>query len=253
MIKCIVIDDEKPAREEIKYLISLHPQFQVIGEGENGIDAINLINTLRPDVVFCDINMPLLNGIEVAKVLIRKAIDIQLVFITAYDAYAIDAFELCALDYLLKPIKESRFDQTLLKIKLLYEQKKSNLDLVDQLLNDYTQAVEKPNHLCLYKEGLLYPIKFEEVIYIHTEEKMVHFYTDKGVFESSKALSEIEEILPDNSFFKCHRSYIININSIESVIPWFNRTYRVKLNGFEKEIPVSRNQTNRLKERLHIL
>lgn len=253
MIKCIIIDDEKPARDEINYLLNKQSDFQVVGEGQNGIDAVNLINSEKPDVIFCDINMPLLNGIEVAKVLIKKGIEIQLVFITAYDEYAIQAFELCALDYLLKPIKDERFEQTLAKIKNQWEQKNSNLERVDQLLSEYQPPAEKPNHLCLYREGLLYPVKLDEVVYIHTEEKMVYFYTNKGVFETNKALSEIEEILPESQFFKCHRAYIINIDSIESVIPWFNRTYRVKLNGFEEEIPVSRNQTNKLKKRLNIL
>lgn len=253
MIKCIIIDDEKPARDEIKYLLSETSDFQVLGEGENGIDAINLINLHHPQVVFCDINMPLLNGVDVAKVLKKKNIQTHLIFVTAYDEYAIEAFELSALDYLLKPIKMERFKQTIEKVKERLSEKNTNIDLMDQLFNDFNQTGKQANQLCLYREGLLYPVKAEEIIYIHTEDKMAYFYTDKGVFESSKALSEIEELLPEADFFKCHRAYIININNIESVIPWFNRTYRIKLLGFDEEIPVSRNQTNKLKERFNIL
>ncbi len=253
MIKCIVVDDEKPAREEIKYMLSKRSDFIVVGEGENGIDAVNLINKYHPDVVFCDINMPLLNGVDVARVLMKKNIQTHLIFVTAYDEYAIEAFELSALDYLLKPIKDERFIQTIKKIRERLELKSTNIDLMDQLFNDYTHTAKKSNQLCLYREGLLYPVKAEEVIYIHTVDKMVYFQTDKGIFESTKALSEIEELLPEKDFFKCHRSYIININSIESVIPWFNRTYRIKLKGIEEEIPVSRSQTNKLKEWFNIL
>jgi two-component system LytT family response regulator/two-component system response regulator LytT len=253
MIKCLIIDDEKPAREELKYLIGKNSDFEIVGEGENGIDAVNLINAYHPDVVFCDINMPLLNGVDLAKALIRKGIQTQLIFVTAYDEYAIEAFELSALDYLLKPIKDERFERTIEKVRERLEERQSNLGLMDQLFNDYNKTAKAPNQLCLYREGLLYPVKREEVVYIHTEDKMVYFHTYKGVFESTKALSEIEDLLPESDFFKCHRSYIVNINCIESVIPWFNRTYRIKLEGIEEEIPVSRKQTNKLKERFNIL
>ncbi|MBN2897951.1 MAG: response regulator transcription factor [Clostridia bacterium] len=253
MIRCIVIDDEKPARDEIKYLLAQKDGFEMVGEGENGVDAINLINSVHPDVIFCDINMPLLSGIEVAKLIMKKKIDVQLIFITAYDEHAIQAFELCALDYLLKPIRDERFDHTIDKITERLKNKSGNLEQVDQLLTTLKPTKERCNHLCLYREGLLYPVKLSEVIYIHAEEKMLYFHTNKGVFESNKALAEVEEILPEKDFFKCHRAYIININSIESIIPWFNRTYRVKLMGIDEEIPVSRGQTNKLKEYLNIL
>lgn len=253
MIKCIVIDDEKPARDELKYLLSQKEQFELVGEGENGVDAMNLINSTNPDVVFCDINMPLLNGIEVAKLISKKNIDVQLIFVTAYDEYAIQAFELSAVDYLLKPIRDERFDQTVERLIKNIKDHTEDTHKLNKLLETYTTPVEKSNHLCLYREGLLYPVKLSEVIYIHSEEKMAYFHTEKGVFESTKALTEIEDLLPQNEFFKCHRSYIINLNSIESIIPWFNRTYRVKLSGVEEEIPVSRSQTNKLKEYLNIL
>jgi len=253
MIRCIIIDDEKPARDEIRYLLSQRLRFEIVGEGENGVDAINLMNQKQADVIFCDINMPLLDGIEVARVMIQKKIQTQLIFITAYDEYAIQAFELNALDYLLKPIRDERFEQTLSKIEQRWEEKHTNLESIESLVTSYPVKLSKPNSLCLYREGLLYPIKLEEITYVHKEEKTVYFYTNKGVFESNKALAEIEEILSQKEFFKCHRSYIINLNDIESVIPWFNRTYRIKLNGFDEEIPVSRNQTNKLKQLLNIL
>lgn len=253
MFRCIVIDDEKPARQEIKYLIGQISDFEIVGEGENGIDAVNLIHSYYPDVVFCDINMPLLNGVDVAKVLVKKNIETQFIFVTAYDEYAIEAFELSALDYLLKPVKDDRFHQTIKKVRERLEGKIPNLSPMDQLFHNFNRTAKVPNQLCLYREGLLYPVKADEVVYIHTEDKMVYFHTHKGVFESSKALSEIEDLLPEQNFFKCHRSYIINMNCIESVIPWFNRTYRIKLIGFDEEIPVSRKQTNRLKERFNIL
>lgn len=253
MIKCIIVDDEKPARDELNYLLDHHKDFKVIGEAENGVEAMNLILTLEPDVVFCDISMPLLNGIDLAKKILNKGIDTYLVYVTAYDEYAIKAFEFNAVDYLLKPLKEERFLTTLSKIKGLKEQKQLNMNKVDQFINEFTLPQERKSHLCLYKDGLLYPVKSEEILCIYIEDKTVKIDTSKGQFECYKSLSEIEQILPENDFLKCHRSYIINLNYIESIIPWFNRTYRVKLKGLEKEIPVSRSQTTELKNRMQIL
>lgn len=253
MIRCIVVDDEKPARDELKYLLAKHHDFEVIGEAENGVAAMNLILTHEPEVIFCDISMPLLDGIDLAKKILNKQINTYLVYITAYDEYAIKAFELNAVDYLLKPLKEERFLITLSKIKSLKENQQLNMDKVDKFLNEFTLPQERRSHLCLYKDGLLYPVKSNEILCIYIEDKTVKIDTVKGQFECYKSLSEIENILPENDFFKCHRSYIINLNYIESIIPWFNRTYRVKLKGLDKEIPISRNQTNEFKNKMQIL
>ncbi|MCT4565811.1 MAG: LytTR family DNA-binding domain-containing protein [Maledivibacter sp.] len=253
MITCIVVDDEKPARDEIKYLLDKHHNFEVIGEAENGVAAMNLILTNDPDVIFCDISMPLLDGINLAKKILNKGINTYLVYITAYDEYAIKAFELNAVDYLLKPLKDDRFLTTLSKIESLKESKQLNMNRMDKFLNEFTIPQERKSHLCLYKEGLLYPVKSDQILCIYIEDKIVKIDTVKGTFECYKSLSEIENILPENDFFKCHRSYIINLNYIESIIPWFNRTYRVKLKGLDKEIPISRNQTNEFKNKMQIL
>ncbi len=253
MIRCIIIDDERPAREEIKYLLSKRSNFLIVGEGENGVDAMNLITNKGADVVFCDINMPVLNGIDFAKMLLEKNLDVELIFVTAYDDYAISAFELSALDYLLKPINDERFDKAMDRLEARFNEKESTSDKYKKLLSAYKLPEKKVDNLCLYREGLLCPVKLSEIIYIHSEEKIVYFYTEKGVFESSKSLTEIEEVLNERDFFKCHRSYIINWNYIEAIIPWFNRTYRVKLENIDEEIPVSRSNTNKLKEQMNIL
>lgn len=253
MIKCIVVDDEKPARDELKYLLDHHKDFEVIGEAGNGVEAMNLILTLEPEVVFCDISMPLLNGIDLAKKILNKRINTYLVYVTAYDEYAIKAFELNAVDYLLKPLREERFLTTLSKLKGLKDQDQLNMNKVDQLLNEFPFPKEQKSHLCLHKNGLLYPVKFDEILCVYVEDKTVKIDTEKGQFECYKSLSEIEQVLSKNEFFKCHRSYIINLNYIESIIPWFNRTYRVKLKQLDKEIPISRGHTTEFKARMQIL
>jgi len=252
MIKCIVVDDEKLAREELIYFLSKSNDFEVLAQGENGIDALNLINKHKPQVVFCDIDMPILDGLKVGKEIINLKFDVFLVYVTAYDEYAISAFENNAIDYLLKPIRKERFEQTLQKIKNKIEKENIHNNIkVDNILNKLNKN-DPNNYICLYREGLIYPVKCEEIIYIHKEEKRIRIETIRGIFESNKSLIEFEEVLDKNLFFKCHRSYIININYIETIIPWFNRTFRVKLKKVNEEIPVSRKQTAELKELLKI-
>lgn len=249
MLKCIISDDETPAREEIKYFLMKDGEFDILAECENGIETVNAVNSLKPHILFCDIEMPLMNGIEVGKTLFEGNQEVFIVYVTAYGDYVIQALEANALDYILKPIQESRFDVMLKKIKFQLGQKKSNLEEIHQIQerNDF-----KPNQLCLYKEGIIYPVKPEEIIYIHTEEKLTQFFTQKGVFENYKSLSEIESYLPGEDFFKCNRANIINIHFIEAIIPWFNRTFHIKLKGIEEEISVSRQHSVELKNKFQI-
>lgn len=249
MIRCVVVDDEKHAREEIKYLLDKEPFFEVVAEGENGLDAVNAVNRFHPDVLFCDMEMPILNGLEVGKFLLENGKEVILVYITAYDDYAIKAFEMNALDYLLKPISECRFHHMVEKLKNQVQRKEENRNALQKTIEKMNIPVEQ---LCLYREGIIYPIKLEEIIYLHTEEKLTRFITTKGIFENYKPLSEIEQILPQKDFFKCHRAYIINVKWIESIIPWSNRSFHIHLKGQETEIPVSRQNAGELKQRFQI-
>lgn len=253
MISCIVVDDERPAREEIEYLLNKNSFFEVSGSADNGVKALELIVKIRPDVIFCDINMPVMDGIELAKKMLEMKINSYIVFVTAYDEFAIKAFELNAVDYLLKPISEDRFLKTLCKLKDMEKVESSYLDNMNRFLNEMNPGSDKQSYLSLYKDGLLYPIKLDEIISIFVEDKMTFFNTLKGEFTSSRNLCEVEKKLNSEMFLKCHRSYIININYIESIVPWFNSTYRVKMKGIEEEIPISRSQTSKFKEIMHIM
>lgn len=249
MIKCIVIDDEKPGRDELIYHLNRDSDFNVVGEGKNGIEAINLIHEHKPDVVFTDISMPIMNGIELAQELVDRDIEIKLVFVTAYDEHAIKAFELNALDYLLKPLRDERMNQTLLKLK---DEVYTPIHKLDTFLNQYTKETSNIN-LCLYKDGILYPVKQNQVLCVYVEDKVVKIDTLKGQFESYKTLCDLEEILCSKRFFKCHRSFIINLDYVESIEPWFNRTFRVKLETLSKEIPISRTHAQTFKHIMNIL
>ena len=253
-MKCAIVDDEIQAVDELSYLISKYPSFDVVETFNDGLSFIGSINQNHYDVVFLDINMPQVSGILVADYILKNNIPTRIVFVTAYEAYAIQAFEYNAVDYLLKPVSEDRFDRTVQR--LLEPIKTEGLEVVaggTEHMKEAVQAIKK--HLkvmSLYRDGILKPIKYNEIAYIYFEDRTTHFMTVNGDYTCKKTLSEIEEILHDN-FFRCHRAYIINLDFVDTIEPWFNNTFMVTLKGFEIQIPVSRNNTAQFKDKMHIL
>lgn len=249
MVKCFVIDDEKPARDEISYLINKHDNFQVIQSFESGRQLIESISDYEVDVIFIDINMPGINGIEAIELLKSKGMTFKVVFITAFDNHAVKAFELNAMDYILKPVSEDRLNQTLDRLILdtdIDEGKK--LGLLLQQLNK-----GKHEHICFHKDGKLIPVKLNDIIYVKAENKGTLVETKRGVFVSSATLQEFEKKLMDKDFFRCHRSYLINLNYILQIEPWFNRTYQVVLEDVQEPIPISRNYVQHFKDMMNII
>ncbi|WP_130807556.1 LytR/AlgR family response regulator transcription factor [Senegalia massiliensis] len=256
-LKVLVVDDELPAREEIKYLLEKYDDIDIIYEANNGIIAFDLIQKFEPDIIFLDINMPKISGIELAdKIINTKNTKIPLiVFITAYDEYAIKAFELNAIDYLLKPIGENRLEKTLKKIR---ENLKLNDEKMQQNINTIVNQLQSKKQsdsikLTLYKDGAFYPISTKDIIFSTVEDKNTVIITTKGKFIYHDSLSHLERNINKNNFFRSHRSFIINIDYIEKIEPWFNNTYNVKLKGYNEHIPVSRGQVKQFKTIMNII
>lgn len=249
MIKCIIVDDEKPARDEIAYLIGQHEEFDIIGTFESGIAMFEDFDE-KTEVLFIDINMPVMNGIEVVEQLRALSSDVHVVFITAYDDYAVKAFELNAVDYLLKPVSHERMTTCLTRLKASFGDKD-----YDQKLEKLLAQIGKPRseHLCFHKMGKIVPVKLDEIIYVKAENKGTVVETKKGNFVSNISLQEFERKLIDESFFRCHRSYLINISYIINIEPWFNRTYQVELEGVDAKIPISRNYVQNFKDYMNII
>ena len=253
-MKCVIVDDEIPAVDEISYLISKYPSLEVVATYNDGLSFIGSIGQNQYDVVFLDINMPQVSGILVADYILKNNIKTRIVFVTAYEAYAIKAFEFNAVDYLLKPVSEERFEKTV--HRLITSENIETTETVKVMTDNVKEAVQSiKQHLevmSFYSNGILKPIKYSEIAYIYFEDRTTHFMTVKGDYTCKKTLSEIEEILHDN-FLRCHRAYIINLDYIDTIEPWFNNTYMVTLKGVEIQIPVSRNNIAKFKEKMHIL
>ena len=239
MLKCVIVEDEFPAREELKYFLSNHEGIELEKEFDNPIDALKFIQNNHIDVIFLDINMPELDGMNLGKILVKLDPNLKIVFITAYREYAAEAFELKAFDYLLKPYSEKRIKEVL-----------DNLTSYQN--NNILKENNKINKITVSLDEKLIVLSIDEIYYIEIVEKESLIYTQNFSYTSKLNLSKWEEILPKNKFYRTHRSYIVNLDKIREIEPWFNGTYILKLENIKFKIPVSRNNVKEFKELLSI-
>lgn len=250
MLKTIIVDDEKPARDELIYLLQKIGEIEIVGEADNGEDAVELVLKERPDVVFLDIEMSHMDGLTVAKEILQ-VYSPQIVFATAYDHYAVKAFELHAVDYVLKPFSEERLRDTMERIKKLKKSPGEDFNKLLDLLDE--QKNTKINRIAVNHNGKMILLHPEDIIFIETQGRNCIIHSIKGDFTNSGFLGELEEKLKGYAFFRIHRSYIINLEKIKEVIPWFQNTYQVVMEGYDEQpIPVSRTNIKKFKEILNI-
>ncbi|MBS4536571.1 response regulator transcription factor [Clostridium sp. D2Q-14] len=257
MIRSMIVDDELPAREELKYLLGKYSEIEIVKEEKNGLDVLNNIGNIMPDVIFLDINMPKIPGIEVASKIIEYRLDKLplIVFITAYDEYAIKAFELNAIDYLLKPIDDRRLSKTVDKlIKRLKDKRAEYEEKLNALINDIQNKNEyKYNKITLYREGAFYPIEIDNIVLATVEDKNTTIFTIKDKFIYHGTLTHLEKKINRDDFYRSHRSYLVNINYVEKIEPWFNNTYHIKMKKYSDNVPVSRGQVKEFKSIMNLI
>lgn len=254
MQRCLIVDDEMPARQELLFILKGMEKIEVVGEASHGIEALELIKKLKPDIVFLDIQMPQMSGIDVARKLLGEEHKPSIIFVTAYDKFAIEAFEVNAIDYLLKPISEERLKERLERIGKIKEREE---DLSKNQLGELIQYIKlntktSPQRISLYHKDKIIPLDLEEIIYATIEDKNTIIVSGKGKFEINCTLNELMERLDPKTFFRTHKSYIVNLNSIESIEPWFNSTYNINLKSNKEVIPVSRSYVKRFRELMNI-
>jgi len=255
MIKCIIVDDEFPAREELKFLLKEFENIKVIGEATHGLEAIEINEKVKPDLMFLDIQMPQMSGIDVAESLIKTEHMPFIVFVTAFEEYAIKAFEVNAIDYILKPISKNRLSKTIKKVMNTTETKNGTFEQkIERFLLDMRKEnYAKTNKISIYKEGKLIPVDPHEIIYVTVKARNTLIVSTKGRFESNNTLTQIEERLNLPTFFRCHKSFLINLDYISEIVPWFNSTFLIKMKNINDEIYVSRGQAKEFKKIMNIL
>lgn len=246
MLKAVIIDDEQLAIEELKYLLEPYKEVEVIGAFTNSNEGERFIYSHKPDLVFLDIQMPRRTGLEIAKLLLASEKPMFLIFVTAFDTYAMDAFDVSATDYLLKPITEKRLEFALKKVLQNYHKANFNYPSLD--IEAHTSC---GRFITLYNKGVYEPVKFSDILYCHADEGTVSISTPKLTYEYSGNISMLESILDSRFFFRCHRSYIVNIDKIEKVEPT-ERSYLLKLQQSRQLIPVARSHTSEFKKIMSI-
>jgi len=246
MIRIVLIDDEPLARSLLKNFLGDFKDAQIIGEYENGFDGLKGITTLKPDLVFLDIQMPKLNGFEMLELLDEIP---HIIFITAYDQYAVKAFESNAVDYLLKPYSQDRLSAAFSKAKDLI-QNSSEKGNVQDLINDHQKHSESIDRIAV-KTGTKIKIIFvEDIEYLESQDDYVMIYSRDGKYLKQKTMKFFENSLPAQSFIRVHRSYIVRIDFVKQIELYEKDSYIIRLKN-EQTIPVSKSGYNRLRATLN--
>jgi two-component system response regulator LytT len=276
-ITALIVDDEQLAREELQYLLDSAGDVEVLGQGQNGIEAVEMIRTLEPDVVFLDVQMPGLDGFAVLKKLLEKdhrETLPQIIFATAFDHYAVRAFDVNAIDYLLKPFDRARVMQAVDRARhriaeienppvsngrtageLSANPADSRLDALIRLIEQNNAQQNRPpraqsGKIVLQAQSRLLLVDQKDVCFASIDEGVIQVVTPTLEGQSKcRTLEELLELLDPALFWRAHRSHVVNINQIKEVVPWFKSSYQLRMSDKKHtEIPVSRAQTKRLRE-----
>lgn len=257
-LRTVVVDDEQLAREELCFLLGRIEGMEVVGQAADGIEALQVIEEHVPDVVMLDVQMPGLTGFEVARRLLRAGIDSQFVFVTAFDRHAIEAFEVNAVDYLLKPVEADRLSTAVERVRRRIQSDRPaprgpNGEL-DRLLQLLSERQERRDQLAVKVGDRFLLIQAEEVVHASVEDDVITVVTTSLSGTSNyRTLDELQARLDPSVFWRVHRSHLVNINRIKEIVPWFSRNYILKMRDARgSEIPVSRSQTKRLREYLRL-
>ncbi|MGG7144262.1 LytR/AlgR family response regulator transcription factor [Clostridium nigeriense] len=240
-MKAIIVDDEFLAREELKYFIQNYSKIDIISEFSDGIEVLKFIQNNEIDIIFLDINIPSLDGVLLAKSISKFTKKPYIVFITAYKEHAVEAFEVEAFDYILKPYSESRIVSMLKKLESIDNSKNNN-----SLKNSIS------NKINLWKNEKIIVVDINDIYYCVARERITCVFTKDEEYSVNLCISDFYEKLPKDIFFKSHRSYIVNINKIREIIPWFNSTYNLKLQDIDYEVPVSRSNVKEFRQLMNI-
>lgn len=273
-LRTVVVDDEQLAREELCFQLERVGGIDVVGQAGNGVDALRVIEDHEPDLVLLDVQMPGLTGFEVARRLVDKHVEAEIVFVTAFDQYALEAFEVNAVDYLLKPVEPKRLEQAIDRVRRRVTTGrpsdgargraaqprgqgslgKDELERLIQLVADRTGRSERIAQLAVKVGERFLLMSTDEIVHASVEDDVITVVTGTVAGTSNyRTLDELQGHLDPDVFWRVHRSHLVNIHKIKEIVPWFSRNYILKMKDAKgSEIPVSRAQTRRLREYLRL-
>ena len=253
-LTAIVVDDEQLACDELSFLLKDFPEVEVVATGSNGLEAAELIQKLEPDLAFLDVHMPGLDGMGVVRRLREKGVELPFfTFVTAYDQYAVEAFRLEALDYLLKPVDKVRLAETIERARRIIQEKKAPDSSAT------TGSLPKPaaapkSKLLIRASNRNFIVDAADLIYATIDSGLITLVATNMEGQSNyRTIEDLQSSLDREMFWRVHRSYLVNINRIKEVVPWFKSSYQLRMDDKKHtEIPVSRVQTKRLRELLKL-
>lgn len=241
MLKAIIVEDEYLAREELSYLIDTYSSIEVVQSFDDGLAAFTYLQSNTVDIVFLDINIPSINGMLLARNIHQFAERPQIVFTTAYKDHALEAFDLEAFDYLLKPLDEKRVQRLLMKLEAY----------AVSLMPD-KEIKESPTTINLSRDNRIRVMPIDDIIYAEANEKITEVHTMSGVYIAPYHISELVTKLPPKQFFRCHRSFCVNLKRIEEITPWVNSTYLLKFKDLPAQISVSRGNIKAFRKMMQL-
>jgi two-component system LytT family response regulator/two-component system response regulator LytT len=260
-LRAIVVDDEQLARDELCFLLQQIGGVEIVAQAGNGVEALRVIEVYQPDLVMLDVQMPGLSGFEVARRVVQAGFESHLVFVTAFDQYAIDAFEVNAVDYLLKPVDQARLEVAVDRARRRVASDRpvesaTNVNSADleKIIQAVAERQSRRERLAIKVGERFLLVQSEEIIYASLADEGITVVTSQYAGTSNyRTLDELHERLDPTVFWRVHRSHLVNINKIKEIVPWFSRNYILRMKDPKTtEIPVSRTHTRRLREYLKL-
>jgi two-component system, LytTR family, response regulator len=252
-LTAVVADDEQLARDELCFLLGRMEGVEIVAQAADGVQAFEDISRLAPDVAFLDVQMPGLTGFEVARRLLESGTNLAVVFVTAFDHRAIEAFEVNAVDYVLKPVEASRLEQAVQRARKRRGEQPLG-DQLERLVRLMAGQKDRRNQVAVKVADRIVLVQTDDIIYASVTEDSINIVTGQVSGTSNyRTLDELQARLDPDVFWRVHRSHLVNINKIKEIVPWFSRNYILRMNDSKAtEIPVSRSQTRRLREYLKL-
>jgi DNA-binding LytR/AlgR family response regulator len=244
MLKTLIVDDEAPARDRLKNFLSQNDLVELIGEATDGVQAVELIEGTKPDLVLLDIQMPRLDGFGVIKMLENPPL---VIFITAYDEFAIRAFEVNAIDYLLKPFTKTRLDRSIEKAYQVLSKKTDFINNIDGLFKTLSEQKRYLERIAVKSQGKILVMDVDKIEALSAESGQISILMGDRKYSANYTLNECQNRLNPDSFFRAHRSTIINLTKVKEIIPWFAGSYKIKL-ASGTEVELSRLQATELRK-----
>ena len=251
-LTAVVADDEQLARDELCFLLGRIEGVEVVSQAADGVQALDDISRLTPDVAFLDVQMPGLTGFEVARRLLENGTDLAVVFVTAFDHRAVEAFEVNAVDYVLKPVEPTRLEQAVQRVRRRQAQPFG--DQLERLVRMMSGQKDRRSQIAVKTGERIVLVQADEIIYASLAEDSISIVTGQVSGTSNyRTLDELQARLDPEVFWRVHRSHLVNINKIKEIVPWVSRNYILRMKDAKAtEIPVSRSQPRRLREYLKL-